>query len=66
MLQLLMLLLHPYVVQTVDRYSRALPSQNLQDVITEVEEVQESSDPGGGGRETLTRKAAGRELKTQI
>lgn len=43
----------------VDRESRSLPSQTLQDV--DVKEVQQSdsSDPGGGGGGTVSREAGG-------
>lgn len=45
----------------VDRESRSLPSQTLQDVVMDVKEVQQSdpSDPGGGGGGTVSREAGG-------
>lgn len=41
----------------VDRESRSLPSQTLQDMVMDVKEAQQSdsSDPGGGG--TVSREA---------
>lgn len=56
--------LHETIRNNVDSETGSLPSQTLQGVITDVKEVQQSSDPGG--RETVSSKAQFRAVDRKL